>query len=51
MACKFLVSGIVEIEKNDKKKILDYGDGECNNWASLTFEGKTYEIHHRKGNR
>ena len=51
MACKFLVSGIVEIEKNDKKKVLDYGDGECNDLASLTVEGKTYEIHLRKRNR
>lgn len=51
LACKFLVSGIVEIEKNDTKKILDYGDGECNDLASLTVEGKTYEIHLRKRNR
>jgi len=51
MACKFLVSGVVEIEKTDKKKILDYGDGECNDLASLTVEGKTYEIHLRKRHR
>jgi hypothetical protein len=51
LACKFIVSGIVEIEKNDKKKILDYGDGGCNDLASLTVEGKTYEIHLRKRNR
>lgn len=51
MACKFLVSGVVEIEKTDKKKILDYGDGECNDLASLTVEGKTYEIHLKKRNR
>ena len=51
MACKFLISGIVEIEKTDKKKILDYGDGECNDLASLTVDGTTYEINLRNRNR
>lgn len=45
MACKFIVSGLIEIEKNDKLRAIDYGDGECDDLATLTSDGKAYEIH------
>lgn len=48
MACKFLVSGVIEIEKNDKQRTIDYGDGECDDLALLSSSGKEYEIHLRK---
>ena len=35
-ACKFLVSGIVEISKKDMKATLDFGNGSCDNTAILT---------------
>ncbi|MGI9532454.1 hypothetical protein [Lutimonas sp.] len=35
--CKNIVSGKLEITKNDKASILDYGEGECDNLATLTI--------------
>ncbi len=48
MACKFLVSGIVEIQKNDMAFTLNYGDGECDDLGIVTIDNKEYEIHLRK---
>ena len=48
MACKFLVSGVIDIEKNDKSRSVDYGDGACDDLATLISNGKTIEIHIRK---
>lgn len=48
MACKFLVSGLIEIEKNDKLRSIDYGNGECDDLVTLTSNGKEYEIHIRR---
>ena len=48
MACKFLVSGVIDIEKNDKSRSVDYGDGACDDLATLISNGKTFEIHIRK---
>lgn len=44
MACRFLVSGIVEIQKNNKEIILNYGDGTCDNIATATIDGVAHEI-------
>lgn len=43
-ACRFIVSGILEIQKNDKICSLDYGSGECDNIAILTCGDKQHEI-------
>lgn len=44
-ACKFLVSGIVEITKNEMKATLDFGNGSCDNIAILTdSKGNQREI-------
>jgi len=51
MACRFLVSGIIEIQKNDKKLLLNYGDGACDDLAVVTINGKEHEIHLRKRKR
>ncbi len=48
MACKFLVSGEVEIQKNGESLTLNYGDGECDDLAIVTIDGTEYEIHIRK---
>jgi len=48
MACKFLVSGIVEIQKNDVAFTLNYGDGECDDLGIVTIDNKEYEIHLRQ---
>jgi hypothetical protein len=46
MSCKmpFAVSGIVEILKNDVKATLDYGNGECDNLATMTIKDVVKEI-------
>jgi len=35
MACRFIVSGIVEISKGDRQGTLDFGDGTCDNMATF----------------
>lgn len=47
-ACRFIVSGTVEIKPEGKPlRTLDFGDGECDNLATVTVNGKTYTIHLR----
>jgi len=44
-ACKWITSGMVEINVAEKpEKILDYGDGECDNKATITIGEETKEI-------
>lgn len=42
--CPNIVSGVVEIVRNDNTAVLDYGDGECDNQATLTINGNTTTI-------
>jgi hypothetical protein len=45
MACRFIVSGVVEISKGNRQGTLDYGDGTCDNKATFTpLEGVVKEI-------
>ncbi|SDC16281.1 hypothetical protein [Williamwhitmania taraxaci] len=48
-ACRFIVSGTVEMLVNEKTVILDYGSGTCDNLATITYNGKTTEIKLRGG--
>jgi hypothetical protein len=44
-ACHHFVSGTIEtVPVNKPARILDYGDGECDNIATLTINGETYII-------
>ena len=46
LACKFLVSGTIELSKNLDTAILDYGDGECDDLATVSINGgERREIH------
>lgn len=45
LACRFIISGVVQIEGNSKTSMLDYGNGECDDLATITNEGMSYEIH------
>ncbi|WP_456378124.1 hypothetical protein [Lutibacter sp.] len=38
MACRFIVSGLLELQKNDNVGTLDFGDGSCDNVAIFTNE-------------
>jgi len=39
LACKFLVSGIVNLTKNENKGVLNYGDGACDDLATISING------------
>ena len=45
MNCRWIVSGTVEITPEDRPtRILDYGDGTCDNIATVIINGVTYTI-------
>jgi len=45
MACMFIVSGLLELQKNDRVGTLDFGDGSCDNIAIFTNdEGVETEV-------
>jgi len=48
LVCRFIVSGSVEIiPENRPARLLDYGNGECDNIATVTINGRTHTIHLR----
>ncbi len=48
-ACRFPLSGIVEITKNDETMTIDYGAGECDNLALVTKGEESEEIELNRG--
>jgi hypothetical protein len=49
LACRFIVSGTMKINVEGKpERILNFGDGKCDNLATVTVNGKTHTIHLRK---
>jgi hypothetical protein len=44
MACRWFVSGTIEIVTGNNTVVIDYGDGECDNIATVTINGETQEI-------
>ncbi len=48
MACRYIVSGEVEIQKGDETMVLNYGNGECDDLAIVTIGDREHEIHLRK---
>lgn len=46
LACKFIVSGTIALSKNDSSVLLNYGDGNCDDLATVSFnDGAEREIH------
>ena len=44
-ACKYIVSGVVEITKGEREYTVDFGDGSCDNLVTITdADGNTKEI-------
>jgi len=41
MVCRFFVSGAVDVERTNFSGVFDYGDGDCDNQATFTFEDGT----------
>ena len=49
LACRFIVSGVLEISRNDLTASLDFGDGSCDAKGMLTYpNGETEEIFLRR---
>ena len=48
-ACRYIVSGVTEIIRNSKVYTLNFGDGSCDNKATLTdFDGNSAEVSLRR---
>ena len=43
-ACKYPLSGIIEITRGDETMTIDFGAGECDNIALVTKDGESEEI-------
>jgi hypothetical protein len=43
-SCRWIAKGVVHITRNDKKAILNYGDGTCDNKAVIIINGERKEI-------
>ena len=49
MACRFIVSGVLEISRNDNTASLDFGDGSCDAKGVLTYpDGNSKEVFLRR---
>ncbi len=49
LACRFIVSGVLQISRNDLTASLDFGDGSCDAKGLLTYpNGETEEIFLRR---
>ncbi|HSV87702.1 MAG TPA: hypothetical protein VLH61_03590 [Bacteroidales bacterium] len=44
MSCLWLVEGTVSIQHGENAMVLDYGNGTCDNLATIIFNGETREI-------
>jgi hypothetical protein len=46
LACRFIVSGSIELRPQDRPvRLLDYGNGDCDNIATVTINGVVYTIY------
>jgi hypothetical protein len=43
-SCEFIKSGVVELTRNGNVTTIDYGDGTCDDKATVTTDGTTEEI-------
>jgi hypothetical protein len=43
-SCDYISKGVVELTKNSSTATIDYGDGICDNKATVTIDGTTDEI-------
>jgi hypothetical protein len=44
MACKYITQGIIEFVNSKKTLEIDYGNGSCDDDATITINGVTYNI-------
>ncbi|MFC7357724.1 hypothetical protein ACFQO1_08500 [Jejudonia soesokkakensis] len=44
LQCRYLVSGLLEISQQNITGVIDWGDGSCDNRATLEINGRIYDI-------
>lgn len=50
-ACRFIVSGVLQISRQDQSASLDFGDGSCDAFGTLSFpDGTSEEVRLRRFN-
>lgn len=49
MNCRWIVQGTIDIVVDNQLAILDYGDGTCDRFATITVDGETWTIRLRGG--
>jgi hypothetical protein len=49
-SCRWIVQGTIEMMVDEQLAVLDYGDGTCDRFATLTVDGETWTIRLRGGN-
>ena len=48
LSCRFIVSGVLELNKNGNVATLDYGNGDCDVLGIVTINGMDHQIHLRR---
>jgi hypothetical protein len=48
-SCRFIMSGVVEITRNGETMAINFGEGECDNIATVTKDGETEVIELNSG--
>ena len=48
-SCEFIKSGVVELNRDGVVSVIDYGDGTCDNKATITTDGTTEDVNLRSG--
>ncbi|MEZ4818259.1 MAG: hypothetical protein R2776_09890 [Flavobacteriaceae bacterium] len=43
-SCLFLVSGEITVSQEGLTGVLDFGNGNCDNIATITFNGQEFQI-------
>jgi len=43
-SCLYIKSGVVELNKDGQEITIDFGEGECDRWATVTTDGESKEI-------
>jgi hypothetical protein len=43
-SCQYIKSGVIELNKAGTEIIIDFGDGECDEWATITKDGESTEV-------
>lgn len=44
VSCPYLVSGVLDVTQNTLSGAIDWGDGACDNQATITINGEVYDI-------